>query len=55
MAKYIFAYHGGTMPDSPEKWTCRGKVPVTYLIQATLRSNLSGLFPLRAECRLRGL
>jgi hypothetical protein len=36
-------------------WTCRGKVPVTYLIQAALRSNLSGLFPLRAECRLRGL
>ena len=36
-------------------WTCRGKLPTTYLIQAALRSNLCGLSPLRAECRLRGL
>ncbi len=44
-----------TLMDAIKNWTCRGKVPVTYLIQAALRSNLSGLFPLRAECRLRGL
>ncbi len=52
VARIVSAYHFGPVA---EKWTCRGKVPVTYLIQAALRSNLSGLFPLRAECRLRGL
>ncbi len=35
-------------------WTCRGFVPPQVLVQAALRSNATGPFQPKAECRRRG-
>ena len=36
-------------------WTCRAKVPDTYLIYTATVSNPRGLFPPSVECLRRGL